>query len=75
MLADVPQATPGVLPTTPEDYNALDYEYNTTTTAVNMGNNAQQITVTFTFQQALTATLTYTKEFSFQVRAWCSSRG
>lgn len=44
-------------------------QYNTTTEAVNLGNNAQQITVTFTFQQALTATLTYAKEFTFQVRA------
>lgn len=63
------EVTPGTLPNTAEVYSLLGYQYSSTTSAVNYGNNAQNITVTFTFAEALTATLAYAEEFSYSVRA------
>lgn len=63
------EVIPGVLPTTPDSYNALAYSYTSTTTATNLGNNAQTITVAFAISQQLTATMTYAEAFQFSEKA------
>lgn len=59
----------GTLPTTPTSYTTSAYEYTSTTSAVNLGANAQTVTVSFSFQQTLTATMAYAKEFSYSEKA------
>ncbi|WIA16131.1 hypothetical protein OEZ85_012849 [Tetradesmus obliquus] len=59
----------GTLPTTPESYTTSAYDYTSTTSAINLGTNAQTVTVTFSFQQTLTATMAYAKEFSYSEKA------
>uniref|UniRef100_A0A383VSD8 TNFR-Cys domain-containing protein n=1 Tax=Tetradesmus obliquus TaxID=3088 RepID=A0A383VSD8_TETOB len=59
----------GTLPTTPESFTTSAFDYTSTTSAINLGNNAQTVTVTFSFQQTLTATMTYTKDFTYAEKA------
>ena len=63
------EVIPGVLPTTPESYNALSYSYTSKTTATNLGNNPQTITVTFSISQQLTATMQYAEAFQYSEKS------